>query len=182
MAFHGYFLGTERRGACSSSKTLSAFIHHHFDFFLRSIVGARSNHGVTLDFINKIKADPKQLEILGDGTQKKSYMHIEDCTDAMMHLTEYFLEDRKKVDIYNIGSSDTIIVKEIARIASSAMRQPNIAVKFTGGVDGGRGWKGDVKTMQLSISRLVQTGWKPKYTSRQAVELTAEELATTSSR
>ena len=56
------------------------------------------------------------------------------------------------------------------------MKTPNIKFKFTGGVDGGRGWKGDVKTMQLSINKLLQTGWKPKYTSKQAVRLTAKTL------
>jgi len=56
------------------------------------------------------------------------------------------------------------------------MNESNIEYKFTGGVDGGRGWKGDVKTMQLSINKLLQTCWKPKYTSRQAVRLAAKAL------
>ena len=56
------------------------------------------------------------------------------------------------------------------------MKTPNIQFKFTGGVDSGRGWKGDVKKMQLSINRLLKTGWKPKYTSKQAVKLTIKTL------
>jgi len=67
-------------------------------------------------------------------------------------------------------------VKEIAKIVAEEMKTQNIKFKFTGGVDGGRGWKGDVKKMQLSINRLVKTGWKPKYTSKQAVRLTAKAL------
>jgi UDP-glucose 4-epimerase len=56
------------------------------------------------------------------------------------------------------------------------MNRPRIALRFTGGVDGGRGWKGDVKTMQLSIDKLLNTGWRPRYNSRQAVELATKEL------
>lgn len=56
----------------------------------------------------------------------------------------------------------------------------NIHFNLTGGVDGGRGWKSDIKTMQLSIEKALQTGWKPKFTSRQAVELAAKELASES--
>jgi UDP-glucose 4-epimerase len=80
------------------------------------------------------------------------------------------------VDIYNIGTKNTITVKEIAKIVASAMNRPRIALRFTGGVDGGRGWKGDVKTMQLSIDKLLNTGWRPRYNSRQAVELAVKEL------
>jgi UDP-glucose 4-epimerase len=59
------------------------------------------------------------------------------------------------------------------------MKTPHIKFKFTGGVDGGRGWKGDVKTMQLSIDKLVKTGWKLTYTSKQAVKQAAKNLAET---
>ncbi len=69
-----------------------------------------------------------------------------------------------------------ITVRDIAKIVASATNHPEIEFNFTGGVDGGRGWKGDVKTMQLSINKLLNTGWKPKYNSKQAVELAAKEL------
>jgi UDP-glucose 4-epimerase len=141
-----------------------------------NIVGQRSNHGVIVDFIKKIKTNPKQLEVLGDGTQEKSYLHIEDFIGAAIHLTDNFLRSTKKVDIYNVGSCDRINVKEIAEIVADEMDHPNLQFKFTGGVDGGRGWKGDVKTMQLSIEKLIQTGWKPKYTSGQAVKIATKEL------
>jgi len=94
----------------------------------------------------------------------------------MIHLTNKFYRNKKRVDVYNIGSNDRITVKEIAKIVAEEMKTPNIKFKFTGGVDGGRGWKGDVKKMQLSIKRLLKTGWKPKYTSKQAVKLTIKTL------
>jgi UDP-glucose 4-epimerase len=156
------------------------FNHRALIVRLANIIGPRSKHGVVVDFMKKTLANPNELEILGDGYQEKSYLHIIDCIDAIMHLCEKFNEDTERIDIYNVGSSDTISVREIARITSTAMNVPNIKYKFTGGVDGGRGWKGDVKKMQLSIEKLRKTGWTPRYTSRQAVRLTAKALLGTS--
>jgi UDP-glucose 4-epimerase len=87
------------------------------------------------------------------------------------------LEGSGKTAIYNVGSKDSVTVKEIARVVAEEMVVPKIRFRFTGGVDGGRGWKGDVKKMQLSIEKLLDSGWKPQYSSRRAVELTARELA-----
>jgi UDP-glucose 4-epimerase len=164
--------------ACEALITSYAHTFNHRTLILRlaNIIGPKSNHGVIVDFIRKIRANPKRLEILGDGTQEKSYMHITDCIEATMYLTNEFLKNTKKVDTYNIGSCDKITVKEIAKIIAEEMHKSNIQYTFTGGVDGGRGWKGDVKTMQLSINKLLQTGWKPKYTSKQAVKLAAKVL------
>lgn len=144
---------------------------------LANIVGPGSSHGVVVDFVKKIRADRKELEILGDGRQDKSYMYIADLVGAMVHLTEVFLEGSKKTDVFNVGSKDKVSVKEIADIVAGELGCPKIRFKFTGGVDGGRGWKGDVKVMQLSIKKLLDSGWKPRYTSRQAVKLAARELS-----
>ena len=141
------------------------------------MIGPRSNHGVIFDFIKKILANPGELEILGDGTQEKSYLYITDLIGAMMHLTEHCLEGSGKTAIYNVGSKDRMTVKEIAKMVAGEMGCPKIRFRFTGGVDGGRGWKGDVKNMQLSIRKLLDTGWKPRYSSKQAVKLAAHELA-----
>lgn len=164
--------------ACEALITSYAHTFNHRALILRlaNIIGPKSTHGVIVDFIRKINADPRELEILGDGYQEKSYMYIVDCIEAITHLANKFRRNTEKVDIYNIGSSDKITVKEIAGIVADEMETPNIEHKFTGGVDGGRGWKGDVKTMQLSIEKLLQTGWKPRYTSKDAVELAAKAL------
>ena len=143
---------------------------------LANVVGPRSNHGVIFDFVKKIIADPEELEILGDGMQEKSYLYITDLVGAIMHLTERCLEACGKMAIYNVGSKDSVTVKEIARMVAEEMDVSKIRFRFTGGVDGGRGWKGDVKKMQLSIKKLLDSGWKPQYSSRRAVELTAREL------
>jgi len=115
------------------------------------------------------------LEILGDGTQRKSYLHVSDTVEAMLYLFKEFLKEDKIYDAYNIGSEDWITVTEIARIVSREMGL-NSEFYFTGGVDGGRGWKGDVKIMLLNIEKAKAKGWKPKMNSRKAVERTVKEL------
>ena len=141
-----------------------------------NVVGSRATHGVIIDFINKLKADPRRLEILGDGTQKKSYLHVEDCVDAVVHLTRRFLKNQVKADVYNVGSFDQITVTRIAEIVAEEMGLRDVKFVFTGGVDGGRGWLGDVKIMLLSIDKLTKTGWEPKYDSEQAVRLTVKAI------
>jgi len=143
---------------------------------LANIIGPRSNHGVIVDFIKKIKTDPNQLTILGDGKQEKSYLYITDCIRAFTHLAGTFSKSVERVDVYNLGSDDKVTVTEIAKIVAEEMNRSNIEYRYTGGVDGGRGWKGDVKIMQLSIKKLVKTGWKPSYTSSQAVRLATKAL------
>jgi len=143
---------------------------------IANVVGSRANHGVIIDFINKLKTNPKRLEILGDGTQKKSYLHIQDFIDATLHVTSRFLGDKKKTGIYNVGSADQVEVKKIAKIVAEEMKLRDVKFAFTGGVDGGRGWLGDVKIMLLSIDKLMKTGWKPKYNSEQAVRLAVKAI------
>ena len=126
-----------------------------------------------LDFISKLKKNPKELEILGDGTQTKSYLYIDDCIDAIMKAYE---STQEPVEIFNVGSEDQTNVTEIAHTVINGMKLKNVKLKYTGGVDGGRGWIGDVKNMLLDISKLKKQGWKPKLTSQQAVRETAEHL------
>lgn len=167
-------------GAKLAAEALIAGYAHTFDikavvFRLANIIGKRSNHGVIYDFINKLKANPDRLEILGDGTQRKSYLHVSDTVEAMLYLFKEFLKEDKIYDAYNIGSEDWITVTEIAEIVSREMGL-NPEFYFTGGVDGGRGWKGDVKIMLLNIEKAKAKGWKPKINSKEAVEKTVREL------
>jgi len=140
---------------------------------MANIVGARSKHGVVIDFVKKLQENPTVLEILGDGNQNKSYMHITDCVDAILHLTNTLKE---RVEIYNIGSFDQIKVKKIADVVAEEMKLKNVRYEFKAGTDDGAGWKGDVKTMHLSIEKLTETGWRPKYTSERAIRDAARSL------
>ncbi len=138
-----------------------------------NVVGSRSTHGVTFDFVHKLKKDPKGLEILGDGKQTKSYFYISDCINAMVHAYEHNLD---QYGIFNIGSRDYIDVTTIANAVTRAMGLENVEYSYTGGVDGGRGWKGDVKTMLLSIEKLDKLGWVPEFTSEESIEMTARDV------
>ncbi len=155
---------------------ISAYCHT-FDmqsviYRFANVVGPRSTHGVTYDFIKKLRKNSHVLEILGDGSQKKSYLYISDCIDAMLFGME---KSKSKVEIFNIGSEDWVDVKKIADIVSREMGL-SPEYRFTGGVDGGRGWKGDVKIMRLSIDKLKNMGWKPEYGSKESIEMTAKWL------
>jgi UDP-glucose 4-epimerase len=140
---------------------------------LANIVGSRTQHGVIYDFINKLMKNSKRLEILGDGTQRKSYLYIDDCIDAMLMGIGH---SHDKVEIYNVGSEDQVNVKEIADIVCQEMGLSSVDYVYTGGVDGGRGWKGDVKVMLLSIEKIKGLGWKPKLNSHQAVRKTVRAI------
>lgn len=140
---------------------------------LANIVGSRSNHGVIHDFILKLMKNPKELEILGDGTQRKSYLHISHCITAVMTGLE---KSKEQVQIYNVGSEDQVDVKTIAKIVTAEMGLQRVKLRFTGGVDGGRGWKGDVKDMLLDVNKLKSIGWKPAHNSAKAVKKAAHEL------
>ncbi|MDD5502785.1 MAG: NAD-dependent epimerase/dehydratase family protein [Candidatus Thermoplasmatota archaeon] len=137
-----------------------------------NIIGPRSTHGVIFDFIRKLKANPSELEILGDGKQTKSYCYIDDCVDSMLFGWEH---RKARTEVFNVGSSDGIDVKGLADVVVKEMGLKS-KYKFTGGVDGGRGWKGDVKMMMLSIEALGKLGWKPKYTSARSIALTARSI------
>jgi UDP-glucose 4-epimerase len=140
---------------------------------LANIVGSRSGHGVIYDFIRKLRSNPNRLEVLGDGTQRKSYLYIKDCVEAILIASEKSVE---QVEVYNIGSEDTVDVATIADIVIREMGLKSVEVCYTGGVDGGRGWKGDVKEMLLDISKIKRLGWKPKLNSREAVERATKDI------
>ena len=140
---------------------------------LANVVGPRSNHGVIWDFVGKIRGDPHTLEVLGDGSQSKSYLYVGDCVEGFMKGTQ----SPEQVSIFNLGSEDRVTVLEIAEIVKRAAGHPDAVTHLTGGVDGGRGWKGDVKYMQLEMRKLRSLGWAPMYSSAVAVRLTAENVA-----
>ena len=94
-----------------------------------------------------------------------------------MHIAGRFLDDEKKVDIYNVGAVDQVEVKKIAEVVAEEMGLRDVNFVFTGGIDGGRGWLGDVKIMLLSIDKLMKIGWKPKYKSEQAVRLAVNTIS-----
>ena len=140
---------------------------------MANVVGPRCSHGVIYDFLEKLRENPRMLEVLGDGTQSKSYLYIDDCVEGMILGVERTIG---RVEILNIGSEDRVNVKTIAQIVIEEMGLEGVEILLTGGVDGGRGWKGDVKLMQLDMSRLKSLGWRPHLSSAEAVRNTAKAL------
>lgn len=163
------------KAACESLICSYAYLYGFKAAAIRyaNIVGPRLRHGVIYDFLMKLRKNPKKLEVLGDGTQRKSYLHVNDAIEATLLIANKLKE---KFETYNVGNEDWITVKEIAEIVSSVLGlKPKIV--FTGGTPDGRGWPGDVKFMLLSIDKVKGLGWKPKHSSREAIKLTAESLA-----
>ena len=154
--------------AYASMKGYKAVIYR-----LANVVGPRSNHGVIWDFVGKLRENPDRLEVLGDGTQSKSYLYIDDCVEGFLKG----VESRDQVSVFNLGSMDRLSVLRIAEIVREEAGHPEATMRLTGGVDGGRGWKGDVKLMQLDTSSLRQLGWAPRYGSEEAVRLTARAVS-----
>ena len=143
-----------------------------------NVVGSRGRHGVIWDFIKKLKINKNQLEVLGNGKQTKSYIHVNDCIDGFLFSTS---QTKKKVEVFNIGNIDKTNVLEIASIICKSMNLKKVDIVTSGGTTDGRGWIGDVKNMHLDISKLINLGWKPKLNSHSAIEQASLDLINESS-
>ncbi|GAA0670418.1 NAD-dependent epimerase/dehydratase family protein [Natronoarchaeum mannanilyticum] len=152
---------------------LSVQAHSHdftvWTFRFANIVGPGLRGAVIPDFVEKLRDDPETLTILGDGRQEKSYMHVTDCVDAMIHVVA---NGDQPVNTYNLGTRTTTSVDRIAAIVADEMDlDPDY--EYTGG---DRGWTGDVPKMRLSIEKLAALGWEPELSSDAAVRRSAREL------
>lgn len=148
---------------------ISAYCHSFevrgYIFRFANIIGPRSGHGVITDFIRKLRQNPKELEILGDGKQMKSYLEVTACIAAMAYVISH---SRDSVNTYNIGSEDWIDVTTIADIIVKEGGLSGVQYHFTGG---SRGWVGDVPKMQLSVDKLKALGYTPGIGSHESVRL-----------
>ncbi len=139
-------------------------------FRFANVVGPRATHGVIYDFIRKLKRNSQELEILGDGRQSKSYIHVGDCVDGMLYGSQH---SDNQVNVFNLGNRDVVDVTAIGRMLLEQMGLTGVKLKYTGG---SRGWPGDVPRICLETSRMEKLGWKPKYSSEEAVRLAIKEI------
>jgi UDP-glucose 4-epimerase len=153
-----------------ASEALIAAYCHMFElagraFRFANVVGPRQTHGVGYDFIRRLKADPTRLRILGDGTQKKSYIHVEDVL-AAIRLAD--AGTTRSYEVFNVATDDYITVAEIADLAVkvSGLSPGEVKYEFTGG---DRGWKGDVPIVRFDCSKIKALGWKAQRSSTEAV-------------
>jgi UDP-glucose 4-epimerase len=134
-------------------------------FRFGNVVGPRQTHGVAFDFIRKLLNDPTKLEILGNGRQSKSYIHVDDTIEAV--LTAY-RNAQPRFDVYNVATGDYMTVTEIAELAVECLGLVRNSVKFHYG-DSARGWEGDIPVVRLSTEHICALGWRCARSSREAV-------------
>jgi UDP-glucose 4-epimerase len=134
-------------------------------FRIANIVGPRQTHGVGYDFVRRLRADPARLRLLGDGSQSKSYIHVDDVLSAVFTVAE---KCDACFDVFNVATDDYLTVKEIADIAVAVagIDPSSVQYEFTGG---DRGWKGDVPIVRFDASRMKALGWRAARTSGEAV-------------
>lgn len=141
-----------------------------YSFRFVSWIGERYSHGVVYDFIKKLQSNSRELEILGDGNQKKSYLHVEDGVKGIF-LALRQLTDLKNV--LNLGHEEYMNVKDLARIVCEEMGIKDVVFRFTGGV---RGWLGDSPFVHLDISKMKAAGFNPQISIEDGIRRTARYL------
>ena len=141
---------------------------HVFRFV--SWIGERYSHGVIYDFMNKLRADPTKLEILGDGHQRKSYLHVEDGIRGIFLAVER-IPDMKNV--INLGHVDYMNVTDLANVVCDEMGLKGVAFHYTGGV---RGWLGDSPFVHLDTSKIRDAGFQPQVSIEDGVRRTVRYL------
>jgi UDP-glucose 4-epimerase len=140
-------------------------------FRFPNVVGSPATHGAIYDFVNKLKADPSCLSVLGNGTQQKVYLHVNDLISAMLFIAE---SGQEKNNVYNIGPQDAgVTVRFIAECARDLV-SPSARIVYG---EGERGWVGDVPRFRYATRRLAKLGWKPSMSSADAVRMAAREIA-----
>ena len=151
------------------SAMLEQFVEKAWICRFPNVVGSRATHGVIFDFLKKLRANPTELEVLGDGTQEKPYLHVSELVDAMIHIYQH---SANRLNYFNIApAAGATTVRFIAEAVVRAV-SPGARIRYTGGA---RGWVGDVPRFRYSIEKLQALGWSPKLSSNEAVELAIRE-------
>lgn len=138
-------------------------------FRFPNVIGNRLTHGVIFDFIAKLRSNPHELEVLGDGTQSKPYVHVSDLIKAIINVSS----ENKGLNIYNVGVDSETDVKSIAQFVCEGMNLKNVKINYG---ENNIGWKGDVPHFQYDLRKIWATGWKATMTSDEAVKQTIDEV------
>jgi len=158
----------------ASEGLISSFCHTYdmqgWIYRFANIVGEHGTHGVIVDFINKLKKNPHELEILGDGKQKKPYLYATECIEGILYG---FTHAQDQVNAFNLGVDSATEVTRIGELVVEAMGLQDVSFKYTGGT---RGWKGDVPQFQFDVTKINKLGWKPSLTSDEAVQKAVKDL------
>ena len=153
------------------SASLESFLDKVCIYRFPNVVGAPATHGVILDFVKKLKKDMSVLEVLGNGTQQKTYLHVSELVEAMLFIND---NTDNGMNYYNIGAMDDgVTVKQIAEETTYRV-SPNATINYQ---KSDRGWVGDVPRFYYSVDKLKVLGWSPKMLSLEAIQRAVSEIA-----
>jgi UDP-glucose 4-epimerase len=141
-----------------------------FLFRFVSWIGARYTHGVIFDFLCKLQANPRELEVLGNGLQRKSYLDVVDGVSGIFYAIEHAREQK---NVFNLGHDEIMNVLDLARIVTREAGLDNVRLRCTGGE---RGWVGDAPFVHLDTTRLKSLGWRPQVSIEQGIIHTVHYL------
>ena len=157
----------------SAESMISAFVHMHdlkaLIFRFANVIGPSQTHGVAYDFIRKIIKDNSTLNVLGNGTQLKSYIHVDDIISGIFLACK---KSRKKIEFYNLSTDDSISVSQIAELVIEKM-ETKTEINFG---KTNYGWKGDVPKISISSNKILKQGWTRNYTTREAMEIAIDNM------
>jgi len=156
------------------SSYCEGFQFEGYIFRFVSILGERYTHGHVFDFYRQLLEHPGHLKVLGDGSQRKSYLYVQDCVSAMLHVMNLGTAKAAKhgVEIYNLGTPEYVRVNDSIRFINGALGlQPQL--EYTGGA---RGWVGDNPFIFLDTKKIQGTGWKTSLTIEQGIGRTLQWL------
>jgi UDP-glucose 4-epimerase len=168
-------------GKVACEAFMSAYSHlfgvNAWIFRYGNVISNRISHGAIRDFILKLEANPEQLEVLGDGTQAKSYLLVEECIAGMQFIINHtsLKNTNGFCDVFNVGAPDETVVSEIAKIVIHEMKLDGCKIKYRGGE---RGWPGDQAKISLDISKVKKLGWLPNHSSTEAVRIAVKRMLT----
>jgi UDP-glucose 4-epimerase len=162
----------------ASKLACEAMIHaygHMFGLHARifrfaNVVGPRQSHGVAFDFIRHLREDPSALHILGDGTQSKSYIHVDDIVTGIQYFAD---RDREPYSYYNLATDDYLTVSEIADLVVDTMKLKGVNYHYSGG---SRGWKGDVPVVRFDLAKAHGAGWRATRSSADAMRAAVRSM------
>jgi UDP-glucose 4-epimerase len=171
-------ISTYAAGKIGSEAFISAFCSLYslraWIFRFGNVIGARMTHGVIFDFIEKLRQNPKELLIRGDGKQEKNYFLIEECIDGMAYAYQNIpMTEDKPCDIFNLGTALVSKVIDIAQIVKEEMCLPDARIVVEGTK---RAWPGDQPKVHITVDRMRQFGWTTKLTSDQAVRIAVRRI------
>jgi UDP-glucose 4-epimerase len=150
---------------------VEAFLPRADIFRFPNVIGAPATHGVILDFIRRLKDDRSRLVVLGDGSQRKPYLHVAELVDAMLFIAR---TAKAAYNVFNIGPDDEgVTVRHIAETVRDRVAQ-GADIEYG---DEPRGWVGDVPRFAYSSARLRELGWAPKFSSADALREAVDQIA-----